>query len=98
MPFVSDKQRKYMYANKPKVAKKLAKHKKKSKPLYESAMSKMYAQKGNMAGLYGRVDEGGWGITEMEVEQALSKAKAQTPPKMEDNKIKIKMKKEGKKK
>jgi len=50
-----------------------------------------------MAGLYGRVDEGGWGITEMEVEQALAKAKAQTPPKVEDNKLKIKMKKQGKK-
>ena len=50
-----------------------------------------------MAGLYGRVDEGGWGITEMEVEQALSKAKAQTPSKVEDNKLKIKMKKQGKK-
>ena len=50
-----------------------------------------------MAGLYGRVDEGGWGITEMEVEQALAKSKAETPLKSEDNNLKIKMKKEGKK-
>ena len=28
MPFASDKQRKYLYANKPEVAKKLKKHKK----------------------------------------------------------------------
>ena len=74
-----------------------AKKKKKSEPLYKSAMSKMYGQKGNMAGLYGRVDEGGWGITEMEVEQALAKSKAETPLKSEDNNLKIKMKKEGKK-
>ena len=33
MPFKSDKQRKYLYANKPKVAEKLAKHDKpKPKP------------------------------------------------------------------
>ena len=43
MPFVSDKQRKYMYANKPKVAKKLAKHK--SKPKYDSMIQKMDASK-----------------------------------------------------
>ena len=50
-----------------------------------------------MAGLYGRVEEGGWGITEMEVEQALAKAKAETPIKAEDVRLKIKTKKEGKK-
>jgi hypothetical protein len=31
MPFKSDKQRKYLYAKKPKVAKKYAKHSKKGK-------------------------------------------------------------------
>jgi len=32
MPFASDKQRKYLYSNKPEVAKKLAKKHKKKKP------------------------------------------------------------------
>jgi|TARA_Y100000034_G_scaffold112790_1_gene147098 hypothetical protein len=42
MPFASDKQRKYLYAEKPNVAKKLAKkHKKKQKP-YNSMMDRMY--------------------------------------------------------
>jgi hypothetical protein len=40
MPFASDKQRKYLYAKKPKVAKKLAK---KHKPKYNSMMDRMYA-------------------------------------------------------
>jgi hypothetical protein len=40
MPFASDKQRGYLYANKPKVAKKLAK---KHKPKYDSAIQRMYA-------------------------------------------------------
>ena len=42
---ITRKQEKYLYANDMgKVAKKLKNHnKKKSKPLYESAMSKMYA-------------------------------------------------------
>ena len=31
MPFKSERQRKYLYANKPKVAKKFAKHSKKGK-------------------------------------------------------------------
>ena len=39
MPFASDKQRGYLYAKKPKVAKKLAK---KQKPKYDSAIQRMY--------------------------------------------------------
>ena len=41
MPFASDQQRKYLYAKKPKVAKKLAK-KHNNKP-YNSAIQRMYA-------------------------------------------------------
>jgi len=42
MPFASDKQRKYLYAKKPNVAKKLAKKHKKTSKGYNSMMDRMY--------------------------------------------------------